>query len=81
MYAAGHGYLDIVKALLKYGANRSTTDPQGRTAYDFAKIQNQEHIVSFLSGNMHPEEQGVKDEHIKNTVSKVYKDYLLHPVN
>ena len=38
MEAARHGYPEIVKSLLKHGANINATDNKGRTALMWAKI-------------------------------------------
>jgi ankyrin repeat protein len=54
MCAAEGGNLDLVKLLIKAGANPSTTDAQGRTALELAKRAHQKAVTAYLeSVNFH----------------------------
>ena len=37
IYAASNGKIEVVKELLKAGANKKLKDKRGRTAYDYAR--------------------------------------------
>ena len=42
------GYLDVIKALLRAGANRSARDHLKRTAYDLAKMKGHRQYLKYL---------------------------------
>lgn len=48
MYAVKYGELNMVKALIKAGANPKTTTSSGRTALDYAKKYKKEEIATYL---------------------------------
>jgi ankyrin repeat protein len=48
MYAARYNRTDIIKVLVKNGANIKTRDKKGNTAMKFAKLSNAQDAVALL---------------------------------
>ncbi|TSE07451.1 MULTISPECIES: ankyrin repeat domain-containing protein [Aquimarina] len=48
MYAARYNRVEIIKILVKKGANVKTKDPKGYTAMKFAKLSNAKEAIALL---------------------------------
>lgn len=64
MYAARYNKVEIIKILLKNGANLKTKDSQGFNALDYAKLSNAYEAITYLQ-SINENEKKTKNSHFE----------------